>query len=176
MSRRPPPSFVPSTVCTIAAPGTPFCVFLAPFPLKDAEPQSGDLGCWETDHNPHPFSVGDQPLCSIPIENILAVERLEEESFRMKNVSDRLALFPLAHLPAPLQIQAWTLPPRHSFSTWPSGRTYQKVGIWPGTCWTNSPNPSHVPRCSRLSSQSVRCTSRPTTVWRPRTGSTSSPK
>nr|XP_027794598.1 ras GTPase-activating protein 3 isoform X1 [Marmota flaviventris] len=30
-------------------------------------------------------SKGDQPLCSIPIENILAVERLEEESFRMKN-------------------------------------------------------------------------------------------
>jgi hypothetical protein len=34
------------------------------------------------------FAVGDQPLCNIPIENILAVERLEEESFRMKNVSD----------------------------------------------------------------------------------------
>uniref|UniRef100_A0A8C0RQS8 RAS p21 protein activator 3 n=1 Tax=Canis lupus familiaris TaxID=9615 RepID=A0A8C0RQS8_CANLF len=30
---------------------------------------------------------GDQPLCSIPIENILAVEKLEEESFKMKNVS-----------------------------------------------------------------------------------------
>lgn len=37
---------------------------------------------------PEPLSVaGDQPLCSIPIENILAVERLEEESFKMKNVS-----------------------------------------------------------------------------------------
>lgn len=32
-------------------------------------------------------ATGDQPLCSIPIENILAVERLEEESFKMKNVS-----------------------------------------------------------------------------------------
>ncbi|GAB1293008.1 Ras GTPase-activating protein 3 [Apodemus speciosus] len=31
-------------------------------------------------------SKGDQPLCNIPIENILAVERLEEESFRMKNM------------------------------------------------------------------------------------------
>ncbi|KAM5147188.1 ras GTPase-activating protein 3 isoform 2-T2 [Callospermophilus lateralis] len=31
-------------------------------------------------------SKGDQPLCSIPIENILAVERLQEESFRMKNM------------------------------------------------------------------------------------------
>ncbi|NXG64903.1 RASA3 protein, partial [Hemiprocne comata] len=31
-------------------------------------------------------SKGDQPLCSIPIENILAVERLEEESFKMKNM------------------------------------------------------------------------------------------
>uniref|UniRef100_A0A452S6D6 RAS p21 protein activator 3 n=1 Tax=Ursus americanus TaxID=9643 RepID=A0A452S6D6_URSAM len=28
----------------------------------------------------------DQPLCSIPIENILAVEGLEEESFKMKNM------------------------------------------------------------------------------------------
>nr|XP_012620982.2 ras GTPase-activating protein 3 isoform X3 [Microcebus murinus] len=31
-------------------------------------------------------SKGDPPLCSIPIENILAVERLEEESFKMKNM------------------------------------------------------------------------------------------
>ncbi|XP_053420110.1 ras GTPase-activating protein 3 isoform X2 [Nycticebus coucang] len=31
-------------------------------------------------------SKGDQPLCSIPIENILAVEKLEEQSFRMKNM------------------------------------------------------------------------------------------
>ncbi|XP_066091905.1 ras GTPase-activating protein 3 [Saccopteryx bilineata] len=31
-------------------------------------------------------SKGDQPLYSIPIENILAVERLEEESFKMKNM------------------------------------------------------------------------------------------
>ncbi|XP_039205068.1 ras GTPase-activating protein 3 isoform X2 [Crotalus tigris] len=29
---------------------------------------------------------GDHPLCSIPIENILAVEKLEEESFKMKNM------------------------------------------------------------------------------------------
>ncbi|XP_052401688.1 ras GTPase-activating protein 3 [Carassius gibelio] len=29
---------------------------------------------------------GEGPLCSIPIENILAVERLEEESFKMKNM------------------------------------------------------------------------------------------
>lgn len=29
---------------------------------------------------------GEGALCSIPIENILAVERLEEESFKMKNV------------------------------------------------------------------------------------------
>uniref|UniRef100_G1TG13 PH domain-containing protein n=1 Tax=Oryctolagus cuniculus TaxID=9986 RepID=G1TG13_RABIT len=29
---------------------------------------------------------GDQPLYSIPIENILAVEKLEEESFKMKNM------------------------------------------------------------------------------------------
>ncbi|XP_056411963.1 ras GTPase-activating protein 3 isoform X2 [Hyla sarda] len=28
----------------------------------------------------------DHPLCSIPIENILAVERVEEESFKMKNM------------------------------------------------------------------------------------------
>uniref|UniRef100_A0A4W3JKS8 Ras GTPase-activating protein 2 n=1 Tax=Callorhinchus milii TaxID=7868 RepID=A0A4W3JKS8_CALMI len=28
----------------------------------------------------------DHPLCSIPIENILAVEKLEEESFKMKNM------------------------------------------------------------------------------------------
>uniref|UniRef100_A0A3B4TQM2 RAS p21 protein activator 3 n=1 Tax=Seriola dumerili TaxID=41447 RepID=A0A3B4TQM2_SERDU len=31
---------------------------------------------------------GEGALCSIPIENILAVERLEEESFKMKNVRD----------------------------------------------------------------------------------------
>uniref|UniRef100_A0A8C8RCI8 RAS p21 protein activator 3 n=1 Tax=Pelusios castaneus TaxID=367368 RepID=A0A8C8RCI8_9SAUR len=31
-------------------------------------------------------SKGDHPLCSIPIENILAVEKLEEESFKMKNM------------------------------------------------------------------------------------------
>uniref|UniRef100_A0A2K5CVF0 RAS p21 protein activator 3 n=1 Tax=Aotus nancymaae TaxID=37293 RepID=A0A2K5CVF0_AOTNA len=31
-------------------------------------------------------SKGDQPLCSISIENILAVEKLEEESFKMKNM------------------------------------------------------------------------------------------
>uniref|UniRef100_A0A8C2Y193 RAS p21 protein activator 3 n=1 Tax=Capra hircus TaxID=9925 RepID=A0A8C2Y193_CAPHI len=31
-------------------------------------------------------SKGDPPLCSIPIENILAVEPLEEESFKMKNM------------------------------------------------------------------------------------------
>ena len=30
--------------------------------------------------------LGEGALCSIPIENILAVERLEEESFKMKNV------------------------------------------------------------------------------------------
>uniref|UniRef100_W5MV31 RAS p21 protein activator 3 n=1 Tax=Lepisosteus oculatus TaxID=7918 RepID=W5MV31_LEPOC len=29
---------------------------------------------------------GDHPLCSIPIDNILAVERLEEESFKKKNM------------------------------------------------------------------------------------------
>lgn len=33
------------------------------------------------------YPPGEGALCSIPIENILAVERLEEESFRMKNVS-----------------------------------------------------------------------------------------
>lgn len=32
-------------------------------------------------------ATGDPPLYSIPIENILAVEPLEEESFKMKNVS-----------------------------------------------------------------------------------------
>lgn len=32
-------------------------------------------------------AAGDPPLYSIPIENILAVEPLEEESFKMKNVS-----------------------------------------------------------------------------------------
>lgn len=32
------------------------------------------------------LSPGEGALCSIPIENILAVERLEEESFKMKNV------------------------------------------------------------------------------------------
>uniref|UniRef100_A0A670J2U5 RAS p21 protein activator 3 n=1 Tax=Podarcis muralis TaxID=64176 RepID=A0A670J2U5_PODMU len=31
-------------------------------------------------------SKGDHPLCNIPIENILAVEKLEEESFKMKNM------------------------------------------------------------------------------------------
>uniref|UniRef100_A0A8C9W284 Ras GTPase-activating protein 3 n=1 Tax=Scleropages formosus TaxID=113540 RepID=A0A8C9W284_SCLFO len=31
-------------------------------------------------------SKGENALCSIPIENILAVERLEEESFKMKNM------------------------------------------------------------------------------------------
>ncbi|XP_062049879.1 ras GTPase-activating protein 3 isoform X2 [Lepus europaeus] len=31
---------------------------------------------------------GDQPLYSIPIENILAVEKLEEESFKMKNANN----------------------------------------------------------------------------------------
>lgn len=56
-------------------------------------------------HSSHTFcAVGDQPLCNIPIENILAVERLEEESFRMKNVSDgpsqpsRYSLLLLVHL------------------------------------------------------------------------------
>lgn len=32
------------------------------------------------------LAPGEGALCSIPIENILAVERLEEESFKMKNV------------------------------------------------------------------------------------------
>lgn len=32
------------------------------------------------------YRPGEGALCSIPIENILAVERLEEESFKMKNV------------------------------------------------------------------------------------------
>ncbi len=31
---------------------------------------------------------GEGALCSIPLENILAVERLEEESFKMKNVRE----------------------------------------------------------------------------------------
>lgn len=30
-------------------------------------------------------------MCKIPIENILAVERLEEESFKMKNVRNSIA-------------------------------------------------------------------------------------
>lgn len=34
---------------------------------------------------------GEGALCSIPIENILAVERLEEESFKMKNVRGTLS-------------------------------------------------------------------------------------
>lgn len=34
---------------------------------------------------------GEGALCKIPIENILAVERLEEESFKMKNVRDSVA-------------------------------------------------------------------------------------
>ena len=33
------------------------------------------------------ISAGEKPLCSIPIEDILAVEKLEEESFKMKYVS-----------------------------------------------------------------------------------------
>ncbi|XP_069060728.1 ras GTPase-activating protein 3 isoform X3 [Pleurodeles waltl] len=33
-----------------------------------------------------PEKTGDHPLCSIPIENILAAEKLEEESFKMKNM------------------------------------------------------------------------------------------
>src|SRR4029434_6584807 len=36
------------------------------------------------------FCLGEGALCSIPIENIMAVERLEEESFKMKNVRFRL--------------------------------------------------------------------------------------
>lgn len=36
------------------------------------------------------FPPGEGALCSIPIENILAVERLEEESFKMKNVRNPL--------------------------------------------------------------------------------------
>lgn len=50
-------------------------------------------------HNP--FLTGDPPLCSIPIENILAVEPLEEESFKMKNVSAirSLVSVPCAHVP-----------------------------------------------------------------------------
>lgn len=35
------------------------------------------------------YYPGEGALCSIPIENILAVERLEEESFKMKNVRRR---------------------------------------------------------------------------------------
>uniref|UniRef100_A0AAY4CJ59 RAS p21 protein activator 3 n=1 Tax=Denticeps clupeoides TaxID=299321 RepID=A0AAY4CJ59_9TELE len=43
---------------------------------------------------------GEGALCSIPIENILAVERLEEESFKMKNVSSRVpsSLLPLLQM------------------------------------------------------------------------------
>ncbi|EPQ14843.1 Ras GTPase-activating protein 3 [Myotis brandtii] len=37
-------------------------------------------------HSLTPLAAGDQPLYSIPIENILAVEKLEEESFKMKNM------------------------------------------------------------------------------------------
>ncbi|XP_065110109.1 ras GTPase-activating protein 3 isoform X1 [Paramisgurnus dabryanus] len=39
-----------------------------------------------TYHKAKGNSRGDGALCSIPIENILAVERLEEESFKMKNM------------------------------------------------------------------------------------------
>ena len=34
---------------------------------------------------------GGLPLCVIPIEDILAVEKLQEESFKMKYVSGSLA-------------------------------------------------------------------------------------
>lgn len=37
-----------------------------------------------------PWCEGEGALCRIPIENILAVERLEEESFKMKNVRDNV--------------------------------------------------------------------------------------
>ncbi|KAJ8410497.1 hypothetical protein AAFF_G00194010 [Aldrovandia affinis] len=39
-----------------------------------------------TYHKTKGNSKGEAALCSIPIENILAVERLEEESFKMKNM------------------------------------------------------------------------------------------
>uniref|UniRef100_A0A674PDX4 RAS p21 protein activator 3 n=1 Tax=Takifugu rubripes TaxID=31033 RepID=A0A674PDX4_TAKRU len=39
-----------------------------------------------TNHEFTYHKTKEGPLCSIPIENILAVERLEEESFRMKNM------------------------------------------------------------------------------------------
>lgn len=32
------------------------------------------------------FPSGGQPLCDIPVENILAVERVQESSFKIKNM------------------------------------------------------------------------------------------
>ncbi|KAG8505441.1 Ras GTPase-activating protein 3 [Galemys pyrenaicus] len=56
-------------------------------------------------------SKGDAPLYSIPIENILAVEKLEEESFKMKNVSG--------------------CPRRPPCVSWPSlGRSLRSLGAW----------------------------------------------
>ncbi|XP_014677498.1 PREDICTED: ras GTPase-activating protein 3-like [Priapulus caudatus] len=45
-------------------------------------------------------SKGQSPLCTIPIENIRAVERLEEDSFKMKN------MFQIVQDQRPLYIQA----------------------------------------------------------------------
>lgn len=75
----------------------------------DGGPPQGTRGLWEPAGRPagrpappgtHGVSAaGDPPLYSIPIENILAVEPLEEESFKMKNVSpsppDPLPLVPV---------------------------------------------------------------------------------
>lgn len=51
---------------------------------------------------------GEGALCSIPIENILAVERLEEESFKMKNVR--------THTATPMKsFRLWAFGPNHSY-------------------------------------------------------------
>ena len=95
-------------------------------------------------HRPLP-AAGDQPLCSIPIENILAVEGLEEESFKMKNVSvsgasPSSALGPPAaprHPGSSAEPVTWVLASRLEAENLPEGAFWQLQGpgaqLW-GPC------------------------------------------
>lgn len=106
-------------------------------PLGRASGSRTPWVCCTSEPSSHTFAVGDQPLCNIPIENILAVERLEEESFRMKNVSDGsfqpdrrslLFLVLLSCCPCPLP----DYPAYPGPGTLPSGHSYIPPPSLPG--------------------------------------------
>lgn len=79
-------------------------------------------------------AAGDVPLYSIPIENILAVEPLEEESFKMKNVSPT---------PTPPHPRPWSAPGPVKQRAHPAHRVGQDPwGFSQSQLWAEAVGPS----------------------------------